>query len=606
MTFFKRGKKSQRKRKAWLSLWYTLVGIAVVTGLIWLLENQRDTDLTDPTAGVTSRFKDSEVAENSKIRFRDVAETMGVLMRHGPGLRSRSLPEDTGSGVACGDYDSDGDWDLYAVNYPGPLGKETPSAGSNRLFRNDGGRFTDVTETAGVGDLEGFGMGASFADYDSDGDVDLYVTNFGPNRLYQNCGDGTFKEVADEAGVADPLWSTGVAWGDFDQDGHLDFYVCNYIDYDAIGFEPEPVVDSSTGMYEAPYTLNPNSFDPQPNRLYRNLGDGTFEETAEICGVSNPNGRSLGATFCDLDGDGWLDLYVNNDVSTNRLYRNMAEDFSDDGPIFFADLSAITGTADPRGSMGLSVGEIGGMIDEPDGLPDLFITHWIAQENAFYQSVLTPGGDLEYRDKTRHFRLGELSIDMVGWGCALTDLDLDGRPDIVVANGSTLELQDNHFDLKAEPIFLLWNDGKMFHNVASVAGEALSRNYWARGLAAADFDGDGDVDIAITINRGQPLLLMNETETDNHSLVVTLSGPPSVCFGAKVEVLLKDVPQTRWWGGDVTFMGMHAAELIFGLGKNTVTDRLQVRWADGKMTTLTNVPSGRVNLAHPDVKPDAR
>ncbi len=309
MGFFKRGKRSQRKRKAWLSLWYTLVGIVVVTGLVGLLERRRDTDLTDPTAGVTSRFKDSEEVEKSNIRFRDVAETMGVVMRHGPGLRGRALPEDTGSGIAWGDYDGDGDWDLYAVNYPGALGKEPNSTGANRLYRNDGGHFTDVTETAGVGNLEGFGMGASFADYDSDGDVDLYVTNFGPNRLYQNGGDGTFKEVAEEAGVADPLWSAGVAWGDFDKDGHLDFYVCNYVHYDAIGFEPEPEVGSSFGMYEAPFTLNPNSFNSQPNRLYRNRGDGTFEEMAEICAVSNPDGRSLGATFCDLDGDAAIQLF---------------------------------------------------------------------------------------------------------------------------------------------------------------------------------------------------------------------------------------------------------------------------------------------------------
>ena len=169
-----------------------------------------------------------------------------------------------------------------------------------------------------------------------------------------------------------------------------------------------------------------------------------------------------------------------------------------------------------------------------------------------------------------------------------------------MANGSTLELQDNPLDLKAEPIFLFWNDGKMFHDVASVAGEALSRAYWARGLATADFDSDGDVDIAITINRGHPLLLLNETETDHQSLVITLSGRPSACFGAKVEVLSEDVPQTRWWGGDVTFMGMHAAELIFGLGENTSAGSVRVWWADGETTTLTNVPSGRVNIVHPD------
>jgi hypothetical protein len=596
---------SRRKRKIWFAVWYTVLGTATLAGLALWLAARRNTDLADPTAGVTAGFRDAGAVAVPPIRFHDVAEAMGVVFRHGPGPRGRNLPEDTGSGLAWGDYDGDGDWDLYIVNFPGPLRQRPDSVGSNRLFRNDGDRFTDVTSEAGVGDLEGFGMGASFADYDDDGDVDLYVTNFGSNRLYQNLGNGAFTEIAQSAGVADPLWSTGAAWGDFDRDGYLDLYVCNYVSYDDMGMGSELVMDATTGNYTIPFTLNPNAFDPQPNRLYRNRGDGTFEEMAVICGVSNPEGRSLAATFCDLDGDGWLDLYVNNDVSTNKLYRNMGADFSEGGPILFDDLSAMTGTADPRGSMGLSIGEIGGMTGVPDGLPDLFITHWIAQENAFYQSVLTSGGDLEYRDKTRHFRLGEISIDMVGWGAALADFDLDGRLDIAVANGSTLEQKDDPRYLKAEPIFLFWNDGQKFHNVASVAGETLSRSHWGRGLAVADFDSDGDVDIAIAINRGQPLLLRNDTETGNHSLVVTLLGRSSACFGAKVEVLLKDVSQTQWWGADVTFLGMHAAGLIFGLGKNTVADRVQVRWTDGKMTTLTNVPSGRVDLVHPDVKSTA-
>ena len=596
-----RRKRSQRKRKTLLSILYTIAGVSVIAGFAWWLELHRDTDLTDPTEGITSTFKDTDVVAESPMRFQNVADALGISLRHGPGPRGRTLPEDTGSGIAWGDYDGDGDWDLYVVNFPGPLHQPADSTGYNRLFRNEGNRFTDITNVAGVGDPDGFGMGASFADYDDDGNLDLYVTNFGPNRLYRNRGDGTFEDVAAKAGVADTLWSTGVAWGDFDRDGHLDLYVCNYVDYDDLGAGPELAMGSGTDSYTIPFTLNPNSFDPQPNRLYRNRGDSTFEEIAEICGVDDPEGRSLGATACDLDGDGWLDLYVNNDVSTNRLYRNIGADI-EHGPIFFADLSAITGTADPRGSMGLSVGEIGGMTGVPDGLPDLFITHWIAQENAFYQSVLTSGGDLEYRDKTRQFRLGETSLDMVGWGCALADFDLDGRPDIAVANGSTLEEREDPRYLKSEPVFLLWNDGKMFHDVASVAGEALSRKHWSRGLAVTDFDRDGDVDIAIAINRGKPLLLRNDTVTSNHSLVVTLSGRSSVCFGAKIEVHTNELAQTRWWGADVTFMGMHAAEMVFGLGETTLANKVQVKWADGKTTALTNIPAGRVNIVHPDKK----
>ncbi len=291
MSWFTAGMRSKRTRKIWFSVLYTTVGIAVLAGLSWWLETRRDTDLTDPTQGVTAEFKDADGAATPPVRFRDIAKEMGIEMRHGPGDRGRTLVEDTGSGIAWGDYDHDGDWDLYVVNFAGPLGGPAHPEGGNRLYRNDGDRFTDVTDEAGVADVDGFGMGATFADYDDDSDVDLYVTNFGPNRLYRNRGDGTFEEVAAEAGVAGRLWSAGAAWGDFDRDGHLDLYVCNYVRYDAENAGPELVMEMTTGSYGVPFTLNPNSFDPLPNRLYRNRGDGSFEDVAETAGVTNPQGR---------------------------------------------------------------------------------------------------------------------------------------------------------------------------------------------------------------------------------------------------------------------------------------------------------------------------
>ena len=255
--------------------------------------------------------------------------------------------------------------------------------------------------------------------------------------------------------------------------------------------------------------------------------------------------------------------------------------------------------------MGLSIGEVAAA-GEGDGLPDLFITHWVAQENAFYQSTLTAGSQLEYRDKTRQFRLGEISIDTVGWGTALVDLDLDGWIDLAVANGSTLERTDDGRQLIAEPAFLFWNDGERFHNVAAEAGTALSRPYSGRGLAAADFDGDGDIDLAVAVNRGRMLLLRNESPTANRSLIVTLRGRAAACFGARVQLDVKDRPQVRWWGSDVSYLSMHAPEMVFGLGKNGAADRVQVRWADGKTTVLTDVAAGRIEVAHPDAAASAK
>ncbi len=598
-------KRYSRQQTVWLSIGGTILGLAGLTAIAMWIASARNTDLADPTAGVTSAFKNEASADAPPVMFQDVAKARGVIMRHGPGRRGRTLPEDTGSGIAWGDYDSDGDPDLYIVNYAGALGAPSDPAGSNRLFRNDGASFVDVTQTAGVGDLEGFGMGASFADYDGDGDVDLYVTNLGPNRLYRNRGDGTFEDVAKQAGVDDALWSAGVAWGDYDRDGDLDLYVCNYVQYDAEPTGEALEMEAGGNILSIPFTLNPNSFDPEPNRLYRNCGDGTFEDVAEQCGVSDPEGRSLGATLCDLDGDGWLDLYINNDVSTNRLYSNLGRELSEGEPtagesseVEFADVSAITGTADPRGSMGMSIGEVGAMSDAFDGLPDLFITHWLAQENAFYLSVKLPGGGFEYRDRTRQLRVGELSIDTVGWGSALLDLDLDGRLDIAVANGSTLEKKHDASSLIPDPLFLLWNDGKRFVSIAAAAGETCARSHNARGLAMADFDQDGDIDLAVAINRGQPLLLSNETETTNRSLSVTLQGPDTARFGARIEVRTGEKRQVLWFGADVTFMGMHAADLIFGLGENEQGDELLVRWADGKTSRITDVAAGKVTVDH--------
>ncbi len=589
-----------RQQKVWLSMGGTVLGLAGLTGVAMWVGAARDTDLVDPTVGVTSIFKNVGSADAPPIRLRDVAKAVGIVMRHGPGERLRTLPEDTGSGIAWGDYDGDGDPDLYVVNFAGPIGGKPDPSGGNRLFRNDGGKFVDVTKIAGVGDLAGFGMGASFADYDGDGDVDLYVTNMGPNRLYCNQGDGTFEDVAAQAGVADSLWSTGVAWGDFDRDGDLDFYVCNYVHYNVELSGEALSMESVGGVLTIPFTLNPNSFDPVPNRLYSNRGNGTFEDVAVQRGVSDPDGRSLGATMCDLDGDGWLDLYVNNDVSTNRLFRNLGRSPIDDESVVaeYADLSAITGTADPRGSMGLSVGEIGAMSDAYDGLPDLFITHWLAQENAFYLSVRLPGGGFEYRDKTRQLRVGEISINTIGWGSALVDLDLDGRLDIAVANGSTLEDKTDHTQLVPEPLFLFWNDGKRFVNIAPDVGDACARRHCARGLAAADFDGDGDIDLAVAINRGQPLLLRNETVVQNRSLSVRLRGPAVACFGARIELVVGAVHQVRWFGADVTFMGMHSTEVMFGLGKEERADKLLVRWADGLLSRIDNVAAGSIVANH--------
>ncbi|MHB8867160.1 MAG: CRTAC1 family protein [Pirellulaceae bacterium] len=621
MHMFRIRSVSARKRKIWLSVGATVLGTVALTQLGLWVQAARNTDLSDRTVGITADDLKPRV-EAAPLRFRDVAAELGIVMRHGPGPRHRFLPEDTGSGLAWGDCDGDGDFDLYVVNFS--TDADSPeSAGHSRLFRNDGDRFTDITDSAGVSNGEDsargrgkcMGMGASWADYDGDGDIDLLVTNYGgPNRLYRNRGDATFEDVAVEAGVAASNWSTGAAWGDFDRDGHLDLYVCNYVEYDEMLATADIPASRGIGAYTVPFALNPNSFDPAPNCLYRNRGDGTFEDVTDQFDVANADGRSLAATFVDLDGDGWLDLYVANDVSPNMLYHNMlgvregsfyhtlldASQLRQGQPFAFVDLSAITGAADSRGSMGLSVGETGAMNDNLDGLPDLFLTHWVAQENALYQSLPLADDLLEYRDKTREFRLGEISLPVVGWGCGFCDLDLDGRPDLVVANGNTLEHREDPSRLIAEPVFVFWNDGKQFQEIAAQTSEALRARYGARGLAIADFNDDGLPDVAISVNRGQPLLLRNETVTEHRFLKIRLRGRSAVCFGAKVDVSVGGKRQIQWWGADVSFLSQHAPELIFGLGTNATADEIHITWADGQTTNYASVPAPLFEALHPE------
>ena len=578
-------KGNRRLRRIRQSIAATVLGLTLLlAGGLWL-DRARDTDLADASADVTAAFVHEVPEDTPPLELLDVAAAVGITARHGPGPRGRTLPEDTGSGLAWGDYDGDGDYDLYLPNFPGPLGSAPDPAGGNTLYRNDGDRFVDVTAQAGVGDLEGFGMGASFADFDGDGDVDLYVTNHGPNRLYRNLGDGTFREVAGELGAADDLWGIAAAWGDADRDGRLDLYVTNYVEFEigALGSVAPPSDPNWEGV---PFTLNPNAFDPQPNRLLMQTPDGRFVDEALELGASNPSGRSLAASFVDLDGDGWLDLYVANDVSANVLLRNLGSEMDE---AFFEDVAPRTGTADPRGSMGLSVSDLDVGALPADGRPDIFVSHWVAQENALYQAVVERDR-LEYRDRVRDLRLAEVSTDRVGWGTAFVDLDLDGRLDLAVANGSTLEEDPLH--LQAQHMFLLWNDGSRFHDVTSAWRGADDRPLVARGLAVADADLDGDVEVALSVNRGAALLLENQGAPRNGWLAVRLVGAAPLVFGARVTVRTGTGVAHRWYGADVSYASNHAPELSFGLGA-AADASVEVRLLDGSIRRLTSVPASK-------------
>jgi len=461
-----------------------LVAMVLLTWIAVAYSEREDPSAANPDGsieGLTSVLTRTITDEMVRFSFEDATADSGVAFRHFPATRSSLLPEDMGPGLAVGDVDGDGDLDLFLVNFAGPATAplaESDAAGRCALWRNDGdGRFTDVSVAAGL-DLTIFGQGAAFGDFDDDGDLDLYVTAWGKNRLMRNAGDGTFTDVTDAAGVGDDGFGGGCAWADYDADGDLDLYVTNYVDFEP----PDARFAKITPQYgaEVPYTINPSSYRPQANRLYRNDGNGSFSDVAVAAGVANPSGRSLGAIWFDFDLDGLLDLYVANDVSANGVFRNVG-----DGT--FADVGASSLAADYRGAMGLAVTDYGN-----DGDLDLFVTHWVAQENAFFenmiaQELLDDSGEarLLFMDSADRTGLGQISLKVVGWSAGFCDFDDDGWPDLWVLNGNTLEQADQPTALQRQQSHVFRQEpGRGFFEIGARASPALSQQMVARCCCA--------------------------------------------------------------------------------------------------------------------------
>ena len=532
-------------------------------------------------------------SSNSPVIFKDVTEAAGIDFVHSSGKRSSLLPEDVGSGAAFADYNNDGHIDLYVVNNPGPLDTEvTETSPGNVLYRNNGdGTFTDVTKEADVGD-RGYGMGCTFGDYDNDGDLDLYVTNYGPNVLYRNNGDGTFTDLTEKAGVGDTRWGTGAAFGDYDNDGDLDLYVPNYIEHDLDKLAEDQKTSMQYGQ-SVPRILNPHSFEPQDNVLYRNNGDGTFTDVTAELGVESHGGRSLQAIFTDFDLDGDLELYVANDLSPNFLYRN-------NGDGTFTDVSDASWAADFRGSMGLATGDYDG-----DGDLDLFMSHWIEQENALYSNMWKEegamGGEsskaggiqpIHLVDDSYGASLGEESLKYVGWGTDLFDYDNDGDLDIFVANGHTFQYLDN-YDLlipQKDQFFRYDGDG-LFTDVSAASGIAALPYRVGRGVAFGDYDSDGDVDIFIVNNHDRAVLLRNEGGNRNNWLHVKLIGtkgnPDAV--GARIRLKAGDRIQLREINAGASYLSFNSLTAEFGLAQETTVDWIEVIWLGGDTERFTGI-----------------
>src|SRR4030095_4289840 len=429
------------------------------------------------------------------------------------------LPEPCGGGGLFFDYDNDGWMDIYLVN-SGPSDFYTPTKPiKNALYHNNhDGTFTDVTEKAGVacGQMGNFGMGAAAADYDGDGRIDLYVTNYGNNILFHNNGNGTFTDVTEKTGVGAPGWSTCATWFDYDNDGKLDLFVSSFVEYSGHG-----TIFCGDNRAGRRYYCVPRVFKPRPSYLFHNDGNGKFNDVSKQSGIANSLGKSFGAVATDINNDGLIDLFVANDTLPNFLFLNKGngkfEEVGLSSGVAYSDSGA------PRSGMGVDAVDYDG-----DGWQDLFVANIDQELFSLYQNQK----DLSFIDKPGEIGLATRLLS--GWGLKFFDYDNERYPDLVLANGppdDMVEIQSLKVKYR-EPLLLFKNAGGKFVNVSAESGEIFKKDFSARGLSVGDYDNDGFLDLLIINNGEPPLLLHNEGSHNNNwlglQLVATLSNAGAV------------------------------------------------------------------------------
>ncbi len=513
------------------------------------------------------------------IHFTDVTDSAGIRFTHASGAMGEfHLPETLGAGGAFLDYDNDGDLDLYLVN----------SATPSMLFRNKGdGTFTDVTESANVDNQGSYGHGVACGDYDNDGYVDIYVTNFDANRLYHNDGDGTFTDVTTQAGVGDTRWSSSATFFDYDSDGYLDLYVVNYVNYPLDASAPICFESPAFGATEKVRGYcHPKHFEGAPDRLYRNNGDGTFTDATGAANIRDPGGmflgKGLGVVAADFDADGNSDIYVANDDTPNYLFYNKG-----DGT--FAEIAILTGCAYSadgiaQAGMGVDAGDY-----NSDGFLDLFVTNFSYETNTLYRN----NGDGTFTDVSYKARLGEESYLLLGFGVGFFDPDNDGYLDIFIANGHIFPNVERTTDVLSykQPNQLFWNQSdSTFIEMRFEGQHAVSR-----GTLFGDYDNDGNTDLLVTQLNDKVTLLRNENRTSNNYLRLKLIGTRSNRdgIGARVTLTLGAGSETREVHRGYSYLSSNDPRLLFGLGERTRVDKLHIRWQSGVVQILENLAANQ-------------
>ena len=514
------------------------------------------------------------------IEFTDITADAGIRFKHNSGAFGKKyLPETIGSGCAFLDYDNDGWQDILLVNsMDWPENKKRRSYPA--LYHNNkDGTFTDVTAQAGLG-LEMYGIGVAVADYDNDGNVDIYITNVGPNRLFRNLGGGKFVDVTARAGVGDPGFSTAAAWFDYDNDGKLDLFVGNYVEW-----SPETDQNCTLDGKNKSY-CTPQTYKGQSPTLYHNRGNGSFENVTARAGMNDPAGKTLGVALLDYDDDGWLDLFVANDTEPNKLYRNNHNGTFTDNAVIAGVAFSEAGTA--RAGMGVDAADYDG-----SGRQSVVIGNFTNESIALYHN----DGTGLFTDDAPASGIGKMSAQSLTFACFFFDYNLDGLPDVFAANGHVSDdISVVQPTVKyAQPPHLFHNKGKKkFEEVTAKLGRALNRAIVGRGAAYGDVDNDGDLDLLLTTNNGPARLLRNDNANQNDLLRVRTVGARANRDGVGAKVVVKTSKGRSIFvmvRTGSSYCSQPELPLTFGLGKpeEGLTLSLEITWPGGQKDRIADL-----------------
>ena len=511
--------------------------------------------------------------------FVDVTEEAGIHFKHNSGATAhKHIIETMGSGVVFFDYDTDGDVDLYFLQ-SGNVREKKPQPLGNILYRNEGnGHFTDVTEISGTGDT-GYGMAASAGDIDNDGNPDLYVANFGQDRLYRNNGDGTFTDITEAAGIDNTYWSIAAVYLDFDVDGDLDIFVVNYLVY-----ELSMPVSTYKGLIGYGH---PRSYKGTPDVLYRNNGDGTFTNISETAGVTSPvEGRGMAAVAWDYDKDGLPDIYVANDTNRNFLYHNNGDGTFTDESVFIGVGYDERGVAE--GSMGVDCTDYDG-----DGWLDLIVAN--SEKATLYKNE----EGLFFTDATANSGLEQPTLPFVGFSPLFLDYNNDGHPDMFCANGNPQDIVEiltgNETYAQRDQMFQNNGDGT-YTDISVTAGAYFAEAFVGRAAATADYDNDGDSDIVIMNSNQRAVLLRNDGGNRKNWLGIKLVGTQSNRdgIGAKVTLTTENTTQIKEVKSGSSYASGSDTRLLFGLGENQQIKKVNIVWQSGTLQELENISTNQI------------